>query len=138
MANENPISLGTSGPFIDFKIPDENLQDEISITIENTLLDQGWKFDSDHVVTLQGNTNPLYNDEPPPKDLIIGTGEDIRGKKFRTSSRIRRFRDGADSNTPSRVEYKLIFFAGGTQIDEFIVTSDATNPENFISSIKFV
>jgi hypothetical protein len=137
MANENPISLGSSGPFTRFKIPVEHLQDDISITIKSTLLDEGWKFDSDHVVTIQGNLDPLYNDDPPPEKLVIGTGEQIRGKKFRISSRIRRIRDGADNNKPSRVEYKLIFFAGNKKIDEFVVTSDETNPENFISSIKF-
>jgi hypothetical protein len=37
--DKNPISLGDDGPFVDFKIPQENLQDDIKISIEIELLD---------------------------------------------------------------------------------------------------
>jgi len=137
MSNQNPISLKNDGPFVDFKIPEEHLQDDINVSIGIKLLDDGWKFDSDHIVTIQDNTNDLYNDDPPPDKLPIGTGEEILGKKFRTFSRIRRIRDGAPDNIPSRVDYKITFFAGDTQIDEFTRTCDNTNPENFITNIKF-
>jgi hypothetical protein len=135
--DKNPISLGEDGPFVDFKIPEENLQDDIKISVEIELLDEGWKLDSDHIVTIQGNSEDLYNDDPAPEELDIGTGEEISGKKFRTFSRIRRIRDGASDNVPSRVKFKIIFLAGGTQIEEFTKTCDKTNPENFITNIKF-
>ena len=137
VGNKNPISLGKDGPFIDFKIPEEKLQDDIKISIEIELLDEGWKFDSDHIVTIQGNTEDLYNDDEAPEELSIGTGEEITGKKFRTFSRIRRIRDGASDNIPSRVKFTLTFFAGDSQLDEFTKTCDKTNPENFITNIKF-
>jgi len=135
--DKNPISLGEDGPFVDFKIPEENLQDDIKISIEIELLDEGWKFDSDHIVTIQGNSEDLYNDDTAPEELLIGTGEEINGKKFRTFSRIRRIRDGAPDNIPSRVKFKIVFLAGETQIKEFTKTCDKTNPENFITNIKF-
>lgn len=135
--DKNPISLGEDGPFVDFKIPEENLQDEIKITIEIELLDEGWKFDSDHIITIQGNSEDLYNDEPAPEELPIDTGEEIIDKKFRTFSRIRRIRAGASNSIPSRVKFKIIFLAGDTTIEEFTKTCDKTNPENFITNIKF-
>jgi hypothetical protein len=135
--DKNPISLGEDGPFVDFKIPEENSEDDIKTTIEIGLLDEGWKFDSDHIVTIQGNSEDLYNDEPAPEELLIGTGEEITGKKFRTFSRIRRIREGAPTNVPSRVKFSIIFFAGDTQLQEFTKTCDETNPENFITNIKF-
>ena len=135
--DKNPISLGDDGPFVDFKIPEENLQDDIKITIEVELLDEGWRFDSDHIVTIQGNPEDLYNDDAAPEELSIGTGEEINEKKFRTFSRIRRIRDGASDNIPSRVKFKIIFLAGDTQLDAFTKTCDKTNPENFITNIKF-
>jgi len=135
--DKNPISLGEDGPFVDFKIPEENLQDDIRISIEIELLDEGWKFDSDHIVTIQGNSEDLYNDDLAPEELDIGTGEEINGKKFRTFSRILRIRDGASNNIPSRVKFKIIFLAGDIQIAEFSKTCDKTNPENFITNIKF-
>ena len=137
LGGKNPISLGEDGPFVDFKIPEENLQDDIKITIDIELLDEGWKFDSDHIVTIQGNSEDLYNDDPAPEELEIGTGEEINGKKFRTFSRIKRIRDGAPDNIPSRVKFKIIFLAGDAQIAEFSKTCDKTNPENFITNIKF-
>ena len=82
LGGKNPISLGEDGPFVDFKIPEENLQDDIKITIDIELLDEGWKFDSDHIVTIQGNSEDLYNDDPAPEELDIGTGEEINGKNF--------------------------------------------------------
>ncbi len=135
--DKNPISLGDDGPFVDFKIAEENLQEDIKISIEIELLDEGWKFDSDHIVTIQGNSEDLYNDDTSPVELLIGTGEEINGKKFRTFSRIRRIRDGADDNIPSRVKFKIVFLAGNTPIAEFSKTCDKTNPENFITNIKF-
>lgn len=137
LEDKNPISLGDDGPFVDFKIPGENFQDDIKISIDIELLDQGWKFDSDHIVTIQGNSEDLYNDDPAPEKLDIGTGEEINGKKFRTFSRIRRIRDGAPDDIPSRVRFKIIFLAGDTKIAEFTKTCDKTNPENFITNIKF-
>ncbi|HKO76298.1 MAG TPA: hypothetical protein VJU52_03725 [Flavobacterium sp.] len=137
LADNNPISLGEDGPFFDFKIPEENLQDDIKISIEIELLDDGWKFDSDHIVAIQGNPEDLYNDDPAPEQLDIGTGEEINGKKLRTFSRIRRIRDGAPNNIPSKVKFNIIFLAGDTTIGEFTRTCDKTNPENFITNIKF-
>ena len=137
LTDTNPISLGEDGPFLDFKIPEENLQDDIIISIEIELLDEGWKFDSDHIVTIQGNSEDLYNDDPAPEKLPIGTGEEINGKKFRTFSRIRRIRDGASDNIPSRVKFKIVFLTRDIHIKEFTKTCDKTNPENFITNIKF-
>ncbi len=133
----NPISIHTDGPFVNFKIPEENLGDDILVSISIELLDEGWKFDSDHIVTIQGNTNDLYNDDPPPDKLAIGKAEEIIGKNFRTFSRIRRIRDGAENNKPSRVKFTIQFFADNTLVDEFDRTCDNTNPENFITNINF-
>lgn len=138
MANQNPIYLHSDGPFVDFKIPEEHRTDNISISINIELLDDGWKFDSDHIVTIQGNPNDLYNADPAPEKLAIGTGEEIAEKKFRTFSRIRRIRDGAEEgDKPSRVKFTIQFFAGDTQLDQFERTCDNTNPENFITNINF-
>jgi hypothetical protein len=79
----------------------------------------------------------LYNDDTAPVELLIGTGEEINGKKFRTFSRIRRIRDGSPDNIPSRVKFKIGFLVGKTPIAEFNKTCDKTNPENFITNIKF-
>jgi hypothetical protein len=137
MANNNPISLKTDGPFIDFNIPPQHLQDDIRMSIQIELLDDGWVYDSDHIVSIQGNLNDLYNDDAPPDKLLIGTGGDVIGKKFRSYSHIMRIRDGATTNNPSRVKFIIRFFANDTLLDEFDETSDNSNPENFIANIKF-
>lgn len=138
MPNQNPISTDKDGEFIDYDILQTNLEDQISISIEISLLDEGWIYDSDHIISLQGNPNDVYNDGTPPDQLPIGLGKDLIDKKFRTYSHIRRFLDGASNEIPSRVKYTITFFAGGQQLDQFEKTSGRTNPVDFITNIKFV
>ena len=137
MANNNPIYLGVDGPFVVFKIPQENLLDEITVTIKIEIFEDGWLYDSDHIITIQGNPNDLYNEEAPPVALSIGIGEEIIGKKFRTYSRVRLIKDGADTNIPPSIKFTISYFANGALIDEFERTSDHVNPENFITDTKF-
>jgi hypothetical protein len=137
MANQNPISLKSDGTFVDFKIPIEELQNDIQVSINVELLDEGWTYDSDNILTLQGHPDDLYNDDLPPDKQSIGIGQEIVEKKFRAYSRISRIRDGAADNKPSRVKYTITFYADGKQIDEFEKECDQTNPENFIANLKF-
>jgi hypothetical protein len=137
MPNQNPIFINEGETFTDFNIPQQQLAEEIRMTIKIELLDEGWRFDSDHIVAIQDNPDNLYNGEPPPEDLLIGRGSDITDKRFRSFSRIRLFRDGAENENASRVKYTITFFAGGQQLDEFSKESDHTNPVDFITAIQF-
>lgn len=137
MANQNPISIGTDGEFIPFNIPEEHINDMIKTSIEIELLDEGWKFDGDHIIRIQGTPGSLYNDEQTPENLEIGIASAIIGKKFRVYSHIMLIRDGAANNVPSQVKYTLTFFAEDVTLEAFSVTSNHNNAVDFITDLKF-
>lgn len=137
MANTNPISIGQDGEFINFEIPQENLQDDINVSVTIELLDDGWTFDADHIISLQGQANDLFNSQNEPNKVNVGKASGLIHKKFRTISHIRRFRNGADTDVPSRVKYTMTFFAGDNQIAQFSQTSGRANPVDFITDLQY-
>jgi hypothetical protein len=136
MPNPNPINIGNDGGTVNFNIPAEFSNTMIYLTIKIELLDDGWTHYAYHSIYLDGNSI-YYDNRKEPEDLKANYGNLLHNKKMRIASRVDRIRNGANDAEASRVKYTLIVEAGDTLIDKFESTSTTTNPESFISNIKF-
>ena len=135
--NENPILLD--------QIPDSPTAYEIArkyseimlyLTIKVELLDEGWLFASAHSIFLK-TTNLYPLKTPEPTDLKLSYPKNIDGLQLNVRSHISRFRNGSETEEPSRVRYRLIIEAGDKLLDEFEKISDTKNPSDFNSFIQF-
>lgn len=141
MSDKNPINIGSDGEFTNFIIPNSYLNKAVQFSVKIKLITDGWKYDAWHSVFFNGND--IYPSvRPEPKDRKIGgeesTGNDLIDKMFTIRSGIILIRDGAATETPSKVEYTVTFKAEGIEeVKSFSKTSNAENPANFTTKIIF-
>jgi hypothetical protein len=135
--NENPILLDKipDSPTI-YGVSAKHSEVMLYLTIKVELLDEGWLFASAHSIFLK-TTNLYPLKTPEPTDLKLGYPKNIDGLQLNVRSHNSRFRNGSETDVPSRVKYSLIIEAGDKLLDEFEKISDTKNPSNFNSFIQF-